>query len=137
MCRVRKSERGRGDLRRSPLLPSVLFVEGEPMGRYDNTKDTDGIESVALWKATEPYPTGVLTNFIETGTDEAPSLDCEDLNGTKYVLFGAWPRNVRNCTKQWGSNVMQWEDAVITLSKNKRQLELTPVKKVIIEEAVR
>lgn len=106
------------------------------MSRYANKDDKNGFESVAMWKPNEEYPRGVLSSFIESGTDDAPSLECEDLDGTKYTLHGAWRRNVLKCVKQWGDEPLQWENAVITPSKNGRQLELVPVKSVVIEERV-
>jgi len=120
--------RGGADAQASaPFLRFLFHRRKNPMGRYDITNDTNGTTTVALWKVNDEYPKVPLSGFTESGTDESPSLECMDDAGTKYTLFGAWPRNVQKCVRQWGANVGQWEDAVLAIGKNGRQLELVPL----------
>lgn len=106
------------------------------MGRYDNTNDTDGLNTVALWKPNDAFPAAALMEFEESGTDESPALTCEDSDGNKYLLYGAWPRNVKEVVKTYGSKVGNWEKCKLRVGKTGRQLELVPVKKVVKEEKV-
>jgi hypothetical protein len=108
------------------------------MGIYDQANDTEGRTPVAMWKPQDGYPKAPLSNFEEpqNATAESPSLYCDDANGIKYLLHGAWLRNVQKCVKLWGSNVAQWETATLRIAKNGRQLELTPLATKPSEEVV-
>ena len=95
------------------------------MGVYD-TYDEKATVGIRLWDHKEEIES---IKYLVVGEDVSlngsPILHLENLNGGKVDVFGAYPRQVAACLKQWGKDTPSWGMVLLTRAKN-GQIVLTP-----------